>query len=75
MGAVCVCVCMCVFDQQVKVYSALYRTFMSPTIYSESDGAYLGFDDQVHYASSVGPQFNFVSDLSLWDIHRTQYPW
>ncbi len=64
----------CVRDQ-VKVYSALYRTFMSPTIYSEADGSYLGFDEQVHSTTAVSPQFRFVSDLSLWDIHRSQYPW
>jgi putative alpha-1,2-mannosidase len=57
---------------QVKIYSAMYRTFMSPTVYSESDGQYLGADFKVY---TVDKGAAFVSDLSLWDIYRTQAPW
>ena len=53
----------------------MYRTFMSPTTYSEFGGDYLGFDYKVHNIGEVAPDFSFVSDLSLWDIHRTQIPW
>jgi beta-phosphoglucomutase-like phosphatase (HAD superfamily) len=42
---------------------------------SERDYAerYLGFDDAVHAAAVPGA--SFVSDLSLWDTHRSQSVW
>ena len=54
------------------MYTSLYRTLMSPTIYNEWDGAYMGMDDVVHY---VTPGENYFSDMSLWDSYRTQHPW
>ena len=54
------------------MYTAYYRTLMSPTIYSEWDGSYLGMDERVHY---VNPGENYYSDMSLWDTFRTQNPW
>ena len=56
----------------IKMYTSLYRTFMSPTIYNEADGSYLGVDELVHY---VQPGENYYSDMSLWDTYRTQNPW
>ena len=55
-----------------KLYTALYRTFMSPTVFSESDGSYLGMDELVH---RVEAGHRYYSDLSLWDTYRTQNPW
>jgi predicted alpha-1,2-mannosidase len=48
-------------------YSALYRCFLMPTIHSETDGTYTGFDGKPHQADG----FSYVSDLSLWDTYRT----
>jgi putative alpha-1,2-mannosidase len=48
---------------------------MSPSTYSEANGDYLGFDFKVHNVKEEAYPFSFVSDLSLWDIHRTQIPW
>ena len=49
----------------------LYNSYCAPTTYSSADGAYVGFDGAVHAAA---PGAAFVSDLSLWDIYRTQAP-
>lgn len=57
--------------------SALYRTSLSPTNYTEADGRYMGADNSVHRwppARWPGGR-GFFSDLSLWDTHRTQMPW
>ena len=54
------------------MYTSFYRTLMSPTVYSEADGSYLGMDEQVHF---VAPGENYYSDMSLWDTFRTQNPW
>ena len=58
--------------EKTKFYTALYRTYMSPTIYSEADGSYLGMDNQVH---QIDAGHAYYSDLSLWDTFRTQNPW
>lgn len=52
-------------------YSAAYRSLVMPTIYSDADGRYRGFDGAVHVADG----FDYYSDLSLWDTFRTLHPW
>lgn len=51
-------------------YSALYRSSLAPTTFSERGGAYRGFDGQVHQAEG----FVYYSDFSLWDTYRTSHP-
>ena len=60
-------------DGNVSVfYTALYHSFLGASTYSNADGSYLGFDAQRHI---LPPQQRaFLSDLSLWDIHRTMVP-
>ncbi len=52
-------------------YSAVYRTLVTPTIYSDADRRYRGFDGAIHVADG----FDYYSDLSLWDTFRTLHPW
>ena len=54
-------------------YTMVYLSFSAPSTYSDSDGRYLGFDAEVHAADIPGA--SFVSDLSLWDTHRSQAVW
>ena len=59
-------------DLQV-FYSLLYLTLCAPSTYSNSvDGVYLGFDFLTH--PPAVPNAAFLSDLSLWDTHRSQAP-
>lgn len=51
-------------------HTALYRSMLMPHLMSDADGAYLGFDDEVH----VEPDAPFYSDMSLWDTYRTLHP-
>jgi predicted alpha-1,2-mannosidase len=53
------------------LYTAAYHALIAPTIYSDADGRYRGFDGQVHVAEG----FDYYSDLSLWDTFRTLHPW
>jgi predicted alpha-1,2-mannosidase len=61
---------------------------MTPTIYSETNGVYLGLDKKIHNVTSdrigkgkaVGESpsalsMAYFSDLSLWDTFRTMLPW
>lgn len=54
-----------------RFYTAAYQALITPTIYSDADGRYRGFDGQVH----VADDFDYYSDLSLWDTFRTLHPW
>ncbi|MFA6033828.1 MAG: GH92 family glycosyl hydrolase [Myxococcota bacterium] len=51
-------------------YTAIYHDFMMPSVVSDSNGDYPGFDGQKHIAD-WGP---FYSNISLWDTYRTQHP-
>ncbi|RJO63456.1 MAG: glycoside hydrolase family 92 protein [Myxococcales bacterium] len=57
-------------DERTIFYTALYHAFMMPTIESDVDGRYFGFDLQPH-AATWG---RYYSDFSLWDTYRTQHP-
>lgn len=62
-------------DDLVKFYSGLYRSFLAPTQYVETNQRYLGFDGVPHeWARSTGDGASFMSDMSIWDIHRSQAP-
>jgi putative alpha-1,2-mannosidase len=58
-------------DNLTSFYTAMYHSLLAPTTYSESDGSYLGFDGKVH---TVWEEGNYHSDMSIWDIHRSQAP-
>eukprot|EP01125_Pyxidicula_operculata_P000675 TRINITY_DN10657_c0_g1_i1.p1 TRINITY_DN10657_c0_g1~~TRINITY_DN10657_c0_g1_i1.p1 ORF type:complete len:753 (+),score=147.90 TRINITY_DN10657_c0_g1_i1:14-2272(+) len=60
------------YEDNVKFYTALYRTMSSPTQYNEAGGFYKGFDNSIH-KTPAGQ--NYYTDMSIWDVHRTQFPW
>jgi len=73
-------------DTDVVLYSASYRTLMSPTNYTESGGYYLGIDRHVHntveersakygISESSRNQYSFFSDFSFWDTFRSLHPY
>jgi predicted alpha-1,2-mannosidase len=51
-------------------YTALYHTFLGPTLFMDSDGRYRGPDNAVHQAKG----FNHYSTYSLWDTYRALHP-
>ena len=57
-------------QQLVLTYTALYHAMMMPDIFSDADGRYLGFDDEIHTAEG----FTYYTDFSLWDTFRTEHP-
>lgn len=57
-------------EQRTIFYSALYRAFLMPTLFTEADGSYRGFDLEVHRVDG----FTYYSDFSLWDTFRTLHP-
>lgn len=57
-------------SDQTIFYTALYHSLMMPTIFNDVNGQYIGFDKQVHQTD----QFNYYTDMSLWDTFRTTHP-
>ena len=56
--------------EMVNFYTALYHTFLSPTVYMDTDGQYKGIDQNVHRANG----FTNYTTFSLWDTYRALHP-
>jgi predicted alpha-1,2-mannosidase len=57
-------------EQKVIFYTALYHSFLMPHIFSDADGKYIGFDDQIHLAED----YTHYATFSLWDTFRAEHP-
>jgi len=55
--------------QMETFYSMLYRVFLGPTICSDANGDYLGYDGQVHRTDDHRVQY---ANFSGWDIYRSE---
>lgn len=53
-------------DQKTIFYTALYHVFINPNVFSDVNGQYIGFDQQIHTAQGYTQYANF----SGWDIYR-----
>jgi len=60
-------------EDLIKFWTAFYRVLTVPSAFSEADGKYKGFDLKTHTVDSKHK--HFFTDLSLWDVYRTQFPW
>jgi len=52
-------------------YTALYHCLMMPAVLSDTDGRYLGFDDQIH---RIAAGHLLYGNYSGWDIYRSEMP-
>ena len=57
-------------DDKINFYTAMYHVLQMPTIWTDVDGMYTGFDHKPHKAEG----FTYVTDMSLWDTYRTENP-
>jgi putative alpha-1,2-mannosidase len=57
--------------EQAEFYTALYHALLEPSTFSDVNGDYLGFDDQVHH---LGPGQVQYANFSGWDIYRSEIP-
>ncbi len=57
--------------EQRMFYTALYHALLSPTLFSDADGSYRGFDGRVHRDAPGHAEY---TNFSGWDIYRTQAP-
>ncbi|WP_348810847.1 GH92 family glycosyl hydrolase [Flavobacterium maritimum] len=57
-------------DTKVNFYTAMYHTFINPTVYTDVNGQYKGLDQDTHIANG----FTNYSTFSLWDTYRALHP-
>jgi predicted alpha-1,2-mannosidase len=57
-------------DTKVNFYTAMYHTFINPTVYTDVNGQYKGLDQGIHQANG----FVNYSTFSLWDTYRALHP-
>lgn len=57
-------------NDKINFYTALYHSFLSPTLYMDVDGKYRGLDLNVHHAKN----FDNYTTFSLWDTYRALHP-
>jgi putative alpha-1,2-mannosidase len=56
-------------DEQTQTfYSNLYRTLLYPSVFSDSDGRFEGFDNRVHTVPAGQTQY---TSFSMWDTYRS----
>jgi predicted alpha-1,2-mannosidase len=54
-----------------EFYTALYHASLEPSLFSDANGSYVGFDDKIHTAARGHAQY---ADYSGWDIYRSEVP-
>ncbi|MCZ7556193.1 MAG: GH92 family glycosyl hydrolase [Bacteroidia bacterium] len=57
-------------DDRTVFYTALYHSFISPSLYEDVDGSYRGLDQSIHRSEG----FTNYSTFSLWDTYRALHP-
>src|SRR5262249_12341436 len=57
--------------EQTTFYTALYHSLLHPSLFSDADGRYIGFDDKVHTLPRGHAQY---AHYSGWDISRSKIP-
>jgi len=55
--------------QTATFYTAVYHALLQPNIFSDDNGQYIGFDNQIHSVSSGHAQY---ANFSGWDIYRSE---
>lgn len=57
-------------SDQTTFYTAMYHSMLTPIIYEDVDGKYLGLDQNIHESHG----FTNYSIFSLWDTYRALHP-
>jgi len=55
-------------DNLLTFYSMLYHSLLAPTVCSDENGQYMGFDGKIH----AGDGHTQYANFSGWDIYRSQ---
>ncbi|MGC1421984.1 MAG: GH92 family glycosyl hydrolase [Terracidiphilus sp.] len=61
-------------DQRKIFYTGVYHSFLSPNLFSDEDGQYMGFDDKPHSLAGTRQKAQYAN-FSDWDIYRNTVQW
>ena len=61
-------------EQRKIFYTGVYHSFLSPNIFSDEDGQYMGFDGKVHSLAGTRQRAQYAN-FSDWDIYRNTVQW
>jgi predicted alpha-1,2-mannosidase len=61
-------------EQRKIFYTGVYHSFLSPTLFSDEDGQYIGFDDKAHSVGGAKQRAQYAN-FSDWDIYRNTVQW
>ena len=61
-------------EQRKIFYTGVYHSFLSPTLFSDEDGQYIGFDDKAHSLAGTKQKAQYAN-FSDWDIYRNTVQW
>jgi len=61
-------------EQRKVFYTGVYHSFLSPNLFSDEDGQYIGFDDKLHSLAGTKQKAQFAN-FSDWDIYRNTVQW
>ena len=61
-------------EQRKIYYTGVYHSFLSPNIFSDEDGQYIGFDGKVHSLAGTKQKAQYAN-FSDWDIYRNTVQW
>ncbi len=56
-------------EERTIWYTGFYHSFLSPNLFSDEDGNYIGFDDKVHSLTGKRQHAQYAN-FSDWDIYR-----
>ena len=58
-------------DNKIVFYTALYHSLLTPNIFSDIDGKFIGMDRKIHYSPE---HHDIYTVFSLWDTFRAEHP-
>ena len=61
-------------EQRKIFYTGVYHSFLSPNLFSDEDGQYIGFDNKVHSVTGTKQKAQYAN-FSDWDIYRNTVQW
>lgn len=61
-------------DQRKIFYTGVYHSFLAPTLFSDEDGQYIGFDNKVRSLAGTKQQAQYAN-FSDWDTYRNTVQW
>ncbi len=61
-------------EQRKIFYTGVYHSLLSPNVFSDEDGQYIGFDNKLHVVAGTKQKAQYAN-FSDWDSYRNTVQW